>query len=387
VLNNNILKITIIQSDMKKFLRIFLLVVFVGLILGTMGYLWSKSRKKPVVYELKSPFISDVIKKTVATGSVVPRKEIEIKPKVSGIVEEVYIEAGQHVRKGDLIARVKIIPNMVELNNAESRLNKAKINYEDSKSIYERQKKVYEQGVIPEAEFQQYKISYMNALEEMETAEANLQLIKEGVSKKLGTSTNTLIRSTIEGMVLDVPVEVGNSVIESNTFNEGTTIASVADMGEMIFEGKVDETEVGKLKLGMPLILTIGAIDEEKFDAELEYISPKGKEENGAIQFEIKADVKLKNNYFIRAGYSANADIVLDRRDSVLVIPESLIQFEKEGDSAYVEIETQPQVFEKRYIKTGLSDGVNIEVKEGVGKDDKIKGQKKEDGQKLEKKG
>jgi HlyD family secretion protein len=219
----------------------------------------------------------------------------------------------------------------------------------------------------------------MNAMEEQETAESNLQLIKEGVSKKAGGVTNTLIRSTIEGMVLDVPIEVGNSVIEANNFNEGTTIASVADMGEMIFKGKVDETEVGKLKIGMPLILSIGAIEDEKFDADLEYIAPKGKEENGAIQFEIKAYVKLKDNNFIRAGYSANADIVLDRKDSVMVIPESLIQFEKSGDSAYVEIEKQPQIFDKRYIKTGLSDGVNIEVKEGITKEDKIKGAKIED--------
>jgi HlyD family secretion protein len=364
---------------MKKVLRILLLVVVLGAIGGTMFFLYQKSKKKPVVYEIKSPFMSDLIKKTVATGSVVPRKEIEIKPQVSGIIEEVYIEAGNLVKKGDLIARVKIIPNMVELNNAESRLNKAKITYEDAKMVYERQKKVYEQGVIPEAEFQEFRLAYMNALEEQETAESNLQLIKEGVSKKSGTATNTLIRSTIEGMVLDVPVEVGNSVIESNTFNEGTTIASVADMGEMIFEGKVDETEVGKLELGMPLILSIGAIEEEKFDAELEYISPKGKEENGAIQFEIKADVKLKKEAFIRAGYSANADIVLERKDSVMVIPESLIKFEKEGDSAYVEIEIQPQVFEKRYIKTGLSDGVNIEVKEGLEIKDKLKGQKQEE--------
>jgi len=364
---------------MKKVLRILLLVVVLGAIGGTMFFLYQKSKKKPVVYEIKSPFMSDLIKKTVATGSVVPRKEIEIKPQVSGIIEEVYIEAGNLVKKGDLIARVKIIPNMVELNNAESRLNKAKITYEDAKMVYERQKKVYEQGVIPEAEFQEFRLAYMNALEEQETAESNLQLIKEGVSKKSGTATNTLIRSTIEGMVLDVPVEVGNSVIESNTFNEGTTIASVADMGEMIFEGKVDETEVGKLELGMPLILSIGAIEEEKFDAELEYISPKGKEENGAIQFEIKADVKLKEKAFIRAGYSANADIVLERKDSVMVIPESLIKFEKEGDSAYVEIEIQPQVFEKRYIKTGLSDGVNIEVKEGLEIKDKLKGQKQEE--------
>lgn len=364
---------------MKKILKVTILVVFVVAILGTMFYLFKKSQKKPDVFELNSPFVSNVIKKTVATGSVVPRKEVLIKPQVSGIVEEVFIEAGKHVKKGDLIARVKIIPNMVELNNAESRLNRAKINYEDAKTVYDRQKKVYEQGVIPEAEFQQYRLSYQNAMEEQETAEANLQLIKEGVSKKSGSVTNTLIRSTIEGMVLDVPIEVGNSVIESNTFNEGTTIASVADMGDMIFEGKVDETEVGKLKIGMPLILSIGAIEDEKYDAVLAYIAPKGKEENGAIQFEIKADVKLKANSFIRAGYSANADIVLERKDSVMVIPESLIKFEKEGDSAYVEVETQPQVFEKRYIKTGLSDGVNIEVKDGVKKEDKIKGNKVEE--------
>lgn len=361
---------------MKKAFKVGLLVLVVCSIFGTMFYLYQKSKKKPVVYEVKSPFISNIVKKTVATGSVVPRKEILIKPQVSGIIEELYILAGNQVKKGDLIARVKIIPNMVELNNAESRLSKAKINYEDAKTVYERQKKVFEQGVIPMAEFQQYKLTYMNAMEEQESAESNLQLIKEGVSKKQGGVTNTLIRSTIQGMVLDVPVEVGNSVIEANNFNEGTTIASVADMGEMIFKGKVDETEVGKLKIGMPLILSIGAIEDEKFDASLEYVAPKGKEENGAIQFEIKANVKLKSNNFIRAGYSANADIVLDRRDSVMVIPESLIQFEKSGDSAYVEVEKQPQVFDKRYIKTGLSDGVNIEVKEGIKKDDKIKGAK-----------
>ncbi len=364
---------------MKKALKVGLLILVVCSIFGTMFYLYKKSKKKPVVYEVKSPFISNIVKKTVATGSVVPRKEILIKPQVSGIIEELYILAGKQVNKGDLIARVKIIPNMVELNNAESRLSKAKINFEDAKTVYERQKKVYEQGVIPMAEFQQYRLTYMNAMEEQETAESNLQLIKEGVSKKQGGVTNTLIRSTIQGMVLDVPVEVGNSVIEANNFNEGTTIASVADMGEMIFKGKVDETEVGKLKLGMPLILSIGAIEDEKFDAALEYIAPKGKEENGAIQFEIKANVKLKDNNFIRAGYSANADIVLDRRDSVMVIPESLIKFEKSGDSAFVEIEKQPQVFDKRYIKTGLSDGVNIEIKEGITKEDKIKGAKVED--------
>lgn len=363
---------------MRKFFRISLLVIFLAAILATFGYLYNKSRKKTVVYELKSPTVTNIIKKTVATGSVVPRKEIAIKPQVSGIIEEIFIEAGNNVNKGDLIAKIRIIPDMVNLNNAESRLKRAQINLEDAKMIYDRQKKIYEQGVIAESEFLQNRLSYNNALEEIESAENNLQLIREGVSKKSGTVTNTLIRSTIKGMVLDVPVEVGNSVIESNNFNEGTTVASVADMGEMIFKGKVDETEVGKLKNGMPLVLSIGAIDSAKFDADLEYIAPKGKEENGAIQFEIRAAVSLKDSMFIRANYSANADIVLERADSVLSIEESLLKFDH--DSAYVEIETSiPQKFEKKYIKTGLSDGINIQVKEGLTKESKIKGEEKKE--------
>ena len=363
---------------MRKFFRISLLVIFLAAILATFGYLYNKSRKKTVVYELKSPTINNIIKKTVATGSVVPRKEILIKPQVSGIIEEIFIEAGNTVNKGDLIAKIRIIPDMVNLNNAESRLKRAQLNLEDAKLVYNRQKKIYDQGVIAESEFLQTRLSYNNAIEELESAENNLQLIREGVSKKSGTVTNTLIRSTIKGMVLDVPVEVGNSVIESNNFNEGTTVASVADMGEMIFKGKVDETEVGKLKAGMPLVLSIGAIDSAKFDAELEYIAPKGKEENGAIQFEIRAAVSLKDSMFIRANYSANADIVLERADSVLSIEESLLKFDH--DSAYVEIETTtPQVFEKKYIKTGLSDGINIQVKEGLTKESKIKGDEKKE--------
>lgn len=356
---------------MKKTFKILLGVLFLGLFGYTIFFLYQKSKPKPIVYQTKTPFVSNVVKKTVATGKVVPRKEIEIKPKVSGIIEEIYLEAGKMVRKGDLIAKIKIIPDMVNLNNAESRLNKAKLSVEDIQLVYERQKKLYDQGVIPEAEFQTTRLNFNNAKEELESAENNLQLIREGALKKAGQVTNTLVRSTISGMVLDVPVEEGKSVIESNNFNEGTTIAIVADMGEMIFEGKVDETEVGKIHQGMNLSLSIGAIESDTFNAELEYISPKGKEENGAIQFEIKAKVALKDGKFIRSGYSANADIVLDQRNKVMVIEEGLLQFEK--DSAYVEVETKPQVFEKKYIQTGLSDGINIEVKKGLTLKDKIK--------------
>ena len=366
---------------MKKFFRITAIVVFVGLCLGALFYLYKKGKDKPKIYETQTPFTSSIVKKTVATGSVVPRKEIEIKPRVSGIIEEVYIEPGDPVKSGSLIAKIKIIPDMERLSSAESRLNRAKINFEEAKIEYERQKKIYEQGVIAEASFQQYRLEFRTASEELSAAEDNLQLIKEGATKRTGEITNTLIRSTIEGMVLEVPVEVGNSVIETNTFNAGTTIASVADMGEMIFKGNVDETEVGKIKSGMPLELTIGAIENETFKAILEYIAPKGKEENGAIQFEIKAAVELKPNVFIRAGYSANANIELERKDSIMVIPESLLKFEKKTDSTFVMIETaEPQVFEKRYVKTGLSDGINIEVINGLEREDKIKGkEKKED--------
>ncbi len=356
---------------MKTFLKIFIGLLILGVFGYTIFYLYGKSKDKPVIYETTAAETRNIIKKTVATGSVVPRKEIEIKPKVSGIIDEIFVEPGDKIEKGNIVARISIIPNMVNLNNAETRVNQAEINLSDAERNYLRQKDLFEQGVIPRADFENYEVAYNSAKEELTAAENNLQLIKEGQTKDSGETTNTLVRSTIDGMVLDVPVEEGNSVIESNTFNDGTTIATVADMGEMVFEGKIDETEVGKIKEGMPLILSIGAIEDAKFDATLEHISPKGVEENGAIQFEIKADVKLRTDFFIRAGYSANADIVLDRIDSVLSVSESLIQFE--NDTAFVEIETQPQIFEKRNVKLGLSDGIFIEVKSGIKKEERIK--------------
>ncbi len=357
---------------MKRVLKITAAVIIITIFIYTIYFLYQKSQAKPVVYETSTPFKTEIIKSTVATGSVKPRKEIMIKPKVSGIVEEVYVEAGDMIREGDLIARIKIIPDMVSLNNAQSRLNRARINYDDAKRQYDRQKDLLNQGVIAKAEFEAFDLAFKNAVEEVEAAENNLELIKEGQTKKGNQATNTVVTSTATGMVLDVPVEVGFSVIESNTFNDGTTIASVADMGDMIFEGKIDETEVGKIRESMPLILTVGAIDDETFDAILEHISPKGVEENGAVQFEIKANVSLKQDQFIRAGYSANAKIVLDKTaDSVIAIPESLLMFE--GDSTYVEVETAPQQFEKRFIKTGLSDGINVEIVSGLNLEDKIK--------------
>ncbi|SHI92802.1 HlyD family secretion protein [Tangfeifania diversioriginum] len=360
---------------MKKVFKIIGIVLLIGAFGGTLFFLYTKSKKKPEVYETKNPFVSDVVMKTVATGSVVPRFEIEIKPQVSGIIDELFVVPGERVKKDQVIARIKIIPDMVTLNSAETRLNRAKISFEDAKTDYERQQKLFDQDVISYEELRNAKVTYDSAREELTAAENNLELIKNGVTKKAAESTNTLVRSTINGMVLDVPVEEGNSVIQSNTFNDGTTIATVADMSDMIFEGKVDETEVGKISEGMPIEMEIGAIEKEKFQAILEYISPKGVEENGAIQFEIKARVQLKDNQFIRAGYSANANIVLDQKDDVLVIPEGLLKFE--NDSSFVEVQNgEEQQFEKRYVQTGLSDGINIEIKSGLTKDDKVKGEK-----------
>ncbi len=358
-------------SVIKKIIRIAVLIIILAAFGITIYYLYDKSKEKQVVYMTEQPFTTDIIQKTVATGSIVPREEIEIKPKVSGIVEKIYVEPGKNVKKGDVIAKVRIIPNLVNLNNAEARLERAGITYEDARINYERQEKLMKGGVIAESEFQIAQIAFRTARQEMQAAEANLDLVREGATKKSGSVTNTLITSTINGMVLDVPVKVGSSVIEANNFNPGTTIAFIADINDMIFQGKIDETEIGKIEPGMNLMLMVGAIENDTFDATLQYIAPKGVMENGAVQFEIKADVKLKSNQFVRAGYSANANIVLQRVDQVLAIKESLLQFE--DDSTFVEVETGPQKYEKRFIKTGLSDGINIEVISGLTKDEKIK--------------
>ncbi|MBN2616190.1 MAG: efflux RND transporter periplasmic adaptor subunit [Bacteroidales bacterium] len=350
---------------MKSFLKILVVFLVLGVFGYTLYYLWEKSKSKPVVYQTEKPKYSDIIQKTVATGSVVPRKEVEIKPVVSGIISEVYVEEGDMVKAGDLIAKIKLIPNMITLNNAASRVDQSKINLADARRNFERQAELLKKGVIAKADYDVYDTKYRIAQEEYKTAAENLQLIREGQIKKSGSPTNTLVRSTISGMVLKVPVKQGTQVIEANNFNAGTTIATVADMKDMIFRGKIDETEVGKIKVGMPLILTIGAIDDAKFNAVLTKIAPKGDEENGAIQFEIEADVKLQQNQFIRSGYSANADIVLQKALHVLSIPERLLHFE--GDSVtYVEVQTTPDTFEKRIIKTGLSDGINIQVVSGL---------------------
>lgn len=356
---------------LKKIRNITLILILAAGFIWTFYFLFQKSQEAPLVFNTIVPFDTTIIKKTVATGSVIPRREVNMKSQVSGIIEKLYIVAGQEVKQGDVIARIKIIPNMLNLANAENRLNTAQLNYDNAKLEHERNKSLYEQGVISKSDFQPYDLKLKASTEELSAAQNQLQIIREGASKTSGSASNTFVKSTITGMVLDVPVKEGGQVIESNTFNEGTTISSVANMSEMIFEGKLDESEVGKVQPGMDILLTIGAIDKEKFNAKLEYIAPKGITENGAIQFLIRASINKEKNSFLRAGYSSNADIILAKKDNVLAIPESVLQFEE--DQPFVEVETGNQKFEKRKIKTGLSDGIYIEILEGIKKTDKIK--------------
>jgi len=351
--------------------KYLLILFFAGGFIWTIYFFYSKSKTPPVVYEHVTPFDTVIVKKTVATGSIIPRREVNIKSQVSGIVDKLFLIAGQQVKQGDVIAQIKIIPNMLNLANAESRTRQAQINYDNARLDYDRNEKLFKENVIAKTEFQAYDVKLKTTQEELDAARDNEQLIKEGVTRSSGTATNTLIRSTITGMILDVPVKEGSSVIESNTFNEGTTIASVANMGEMIFEGKVDESEVGKIQQGMNLVLTIGAIDKESFSAKLEYIAPKGVTENGAIQFLIRAAIEKTSGTFLRAGYSANADIILAKKEKAFAIPESVLQFEKEN--AFIELETGQNAYKKQFVKTGLSDGINIEIVDGLKKGDRIK--------------
>ena len=359
----------------KKIKRIVLLSIVGLAVVGTFVFLWKKAQPEVIEYEIVTPERGTVETKTVATGNVEPRYEILIKPQISGIISEVLKEAGQRVTEGEIIAKVKVIPEMGQLNSAELRVNVARISLDQVESTHRRDEQLFKQGILTAEEFDVSKANYRKAKEELANAQSSLEIVRDGISRNTRSSSTTQIRSTITGMILNVPIKVGNSVIQSNSFNDGTTIASVANMNDMIFRGNVDETEIGKIREGMPIKLTVGALGSRTFDAVLEYVSPKGEEKNGAIQFEIKAAVSLPDTSFVRAGYSANAEIVLERAENVLTIPESTVEFH--GDTAFVQVvkqEKPKQIFEKRQIKTGLSDGIKIEVKEGLTEKDKIRG-------------
>lgn len=372
---------------MKKRATIVMLIAIVVLFSTAMYWLYSKNQEDPVVYETQSPATETIIKKTVATGSIVPKEEVLIKPNISGIITEIYVEAGEYVGSGDLIAKVKVVPNVASLNSAKNNINSvniqvetARLAFQNQENIYNRQKGLFEKGVISANEFDTAQLSYDQTQQRykqeqisLTNARQNYDIVKTGTTSGMGAAANTEIRATVSGMVLDVPVKTGNQVIESNNFNDGTTIAIIADVGNMIFEGKVDESEVGKIKEDLPLEITVGAIENKKFDATLDYIAPKGVDENGAIQFEIKGTLNKKDSTFIRAGLSANASIILARADNVMSIKEALIQYDSKTKNPFVEVEVGDQKFERKDIELGISDGINVEVKTGISEDDKIK--------------
>ena len=351
-----------------KYLMIFLAVVLFG---GTFVYLFQRSKPKEAQYEQLTAVTKDIVRSTIVTGKIQPRDEVNIKPQISGIISDLYKEAGQTVKKDEIIAKVKVIPDMSSLSAAQSRVRLAEVNLKQAQTNYDREKALYDKELVSADEYEKVLQALEQAKEELSGANEALEIIRDGVSSANASGSSTLIRSTISGLILDVPVKVGNSVTQSNTFNDGTTIATVADMDDLIFDGNIDETEVGRLNSGMPVKISVGALQDLSFDALLEYIAPKATVNNGANQFEIKASVKIPSNVTIRSGYSANAEIVLDKASGVVTLPESAIQFE--GDKTYVYV-LDGEEYVRKDVVTGLSNGIDIEIKEGVADGEKVRG-------------
>lgn len=352
-----------------KYIGIALLICGV---LFAAAYFIKTNNKSAIEYETETAIITSIERKTVVTGKVIPEDEVEIKPQIQGIIETLFVEEGDLVNTGDLLARIKVVPNEQNLNAAQGRLANSKLVLKNAKIDYDRSKDLFSKGIISKQEFENSELRYSQSKQDIANATSDLQIIRSG-SAGGAASANTNIRATVPGTILEIPVEEGFQVIASNSFNAGTTIATIADLNKMIFEGKVDEAEVGKLKVGMPLEVNLGAIEDQSLEAKLKFIAPKGNEEQGAVQFIIEADLFLNDSIFIRAGYSANASLVLERKDSIMAIPESLLQFDRETEKPYVEISLGEQTFEKRDIEIGISDGVNVEIISGLTKEDLIK--------------
>lgn len=364
---------------MKRYFKYIMMALAAVVFIGTFVFLYIKSQPKPVEYNEFEPKQMDIRKTTVVTGKIEPRNEVNVKPQISGIITEILKEAGQKVEAGEVIAKVKVIPDMSSLSAAQARVRLAGINERQARTDFEREKTLFDKGLVSADEYDKIAQALRQAREESAAAQDNLEVVRDGVSKTNASASSTLIRSTVTGLILDIPVKVGNSVILANTFNDGTTIATVANMNDLIFRGNIDETEVGRLTTGMTMKITIGALQDLKFDARLEYISPKATDQNGANQFEIKAAVNLPtSSEQIRSGYSANAEIVLAEARGVLSVPESAIEFS--GNDTYVYVvkgSGKEKTYERRKVTTGLSDGINIEIRSGLKKGETVRGPKK----------
>ena len=358
---------------MKKSTTIIILALIVITFGGSLFYFWKRNQKNPITYVTKQAEIKTITLSTIATGSIIPEEEVSIRPNISGIVDRIFVKAGDLVRVGDPLARIKVVPNIQNVQSSRNGVARAKIELDNQQKIFDRQQKLYKQGTISANNFDIAKASFEQAKQSYISANENYQIVKTGTAKGLGNLANTTIKSTISGIVLDVPLKEGNQVVQTNNFNEGTLVASLADISNMIFKGKIDESEVGKIKEGMPIKITIGAMPDKEFNAKLNYISPKGVTINGAVQFDIEAKLSLKKEDKIRAGLSANASIILSEVKDVLSINEGLVQYDKKTKKPYVELEVGDQQFERRDVELGISDGIIVEVKGGVSKEDKIK--------------
>ena len=361
-------------NNMKRFFRYILFALIGVVIIGTFVFLFNNSRPKAEQYSELTAVRGDISKSTVITGKITPRNEVNIKPQINGIIAELLKEAGQQVQKDEVIARLKVIPDMNSLSSAQSRVRLSEINLKQAQVNYDREKALFEKQLVSAEEMDQVTQNLAQAKEERAAAQDALEVIRDGVSQANAKSSSTLVRSTITGLILDVPVKVGNSVIQANTMNDGTTVATVADMNDLIFDGNIDETEVGSLVEGMPLVITIGALSDYRFDATLEYISPKAVENNGANQFEVKAAVKVTSDRMIRSGYSANAEIILEQVKQVITLPESALEFS--GDSTFVYRKADDGSYKRSPVTTGLSDGLNIEIRSGIAEGDIVRGPK-----------
>ncbi|MDC0643235.1 efflux RND transporter periplasmic adaptor subunit [Flavobacteriaceae bacterium] len=367
---------------MNKFVRYTLISLVIFGVLFAAAFFIKSNSKATISFETKTALITSIEMKTVATGKVIPEDEVEVKPQVQGILQSLFVEEGDFVKEGDLLAKIKVVADEGQLNSAKGRLATAKIVLKNAQIEYDRNKSLFDNEIISQQEFQNADLTYSRAKQDLANAQSDFEIIKLG-SAGGSASANTNVRATVSGTVLELPVKEGDQVIESNSFNAGTTIAIIADLNKMIFEGKVDESEVGKLEIGMPLKVSLGAIQDKEFEAKLKFIAPKGNEEQGAVQFKIEGDVTLESDFFVRAGYSANASLVLERKDSILALAEALLQFDKDTEQAYVEVEIEEQKFERRDIEIGISDGINVEIISGISLDDKIKVWNKTEAKKI----
>jgi len=357
---------------MNKTVKIILVLVVVILLIFVLKYFKDANAKDVVDYKVEEPFYTSIRTKAVATGKLNPEEEIELKPQISGIVDKILVEEGDIVKKGDLIAKIRVVPNEQSLVSARSRISSTKLSYDNAKVLQDRNKTLFDKGVISVQDFENGKLSFDQAKEALAQAQNDYQIIRQG-SISGGSSANTNSIAQISGTILEIPIREGDQVIQSNTFNAGTTIATIADMSHMIFEGKVDEAEVGKLEEGKEIKVILGAIGEKQFPAKLTFVAPKGIEVNGAVQFTIKANVTIDEGTNIRAGYSANAEIDIEGKDSVFAIREALLQYNRITEKPFVEVQKGDNKFEKKDVTLGLSDGINVEITDGLKKGDKIK--------------